>query len=99
MSNDPSDVTGLPEELGIGEDLDRTEQRLSISVDTRRYGKPVTVVEGFDDASVDLEDLASTLKSRLAVGGTVDDGRIELQGEHEDRLPEVLRDEGFTVEG
>lgn len=98
MSNDPSDVTGLPEELGIGEDLDRTEQRLSIRIDSRRYGKPVTVVEGFDDASLDLEDLASTLKSRLAVGGTVTDGRIELQGEHGDRLPEILRDEGFTVE-
>ncbi|WP_254538070.1 stress response translation initiation inhibitor YciH [Halomarina litorea] len=98
MSNDLNDVAGLPDELGIGDDLARAEQRVSITVDTRRYGKAMTVVSGFDD-STDLDGLASTLKSRLAVGGTVTDGRIELQGDHGGRLPDVLREEGFRVDG
>ncbi|MFC7156213.1 translation initiation factor [Halomarina halobia] len=95
---DLSDIAGLPSDLGIGEDLARAEQVLSVRVERRRYGKPVTIVEGFDEHAIDLDELASTLKRRLATGGTVDDDRIELQGDHANRLPDVLRDEGFTVE-
>ena len=99
MTKDLHDIAGLPDDLGIGEDLARAEQRVSIHVDTRRYGKAVTIVEGFDPSVVDVAELASTLKRRLAVGGTVADGRVELQGEHRDRLHAILREEGFQVEG
>lgn len=94
---DISDVSGLPDELGIDEDLGRAEQQLSIRVDERTYGKAMTIVEGFDESSVDVSDLASTLKSNLATGGTVDDGRIELQGDHRERVRDLLEDEGFQV--
>jgi translation initiation factor 1 len=97
VDSDLSDIAGLPADLGIDDDLTRSEQAVSIRVDERRYGKAVTILSGFDRSVVDLSDLASTLKSRLAVGGTVDDGRIELQGDHRSRLPEILRDEGFSV--
>lgn len=97
MPKDLHDIAGLPEELGIGDDLARAEQHVTIRVATRRYGKPVTIVEGLDPSIVDLTEVASTLKRRLAVGGTVADDRIELQGEHGDRLREILRDEGFQV--
>lgn len=98
VSNDFDDISGLPDDLGIGDDLARSEQRVTIRLDSRRYGKSVTIAEGFDTSSVDLDDLASTIKSRLAVGGTVTDDRIELQGEHEDQLQQILRDEGFEIE-
>jgi translation initiation factor 1 len=99
VAKDFSDVTGLPDDLGIGDDLARAEQTLTVRVESRRYGKPMTIVEGFDDDTVDLADLASTLKRRMATGGTVDrrERRIELQGDHVARLPEVLREEGFQV--
>ncbi|ELZ80869.1 SUI1 family translation initiation factor [Haloferax larsenii] len=94
-----SDITGLPDDLGIEDDLARSNQRASIRVDTRRYGKPVTIVAGLDLPADELASLASTLKRHLAVGGTVsDDGAIELQGEHGPRLEAALRDEGFDVE-
>jgi translation initiation factor 1 len=93
MTND----FGLPDDLGLDEDLARAELTLTVRVERRRYNKPMTLVEGFDDDLVDLDDLASTLKRRLATGGTVRDGHIELQGDHATRLPDVLRDEGFTV--
>lgn len=98
VSNDFSDITGLPEDIGVGDDLARAQQRVSIRVESRRYDKPVTVVSGFDDATTDLDALASTLKRRLAVGGTVTDDRIELQGDHGPRLREALEDEGFAVD-
>ena len=95
--DDISSVSGLPDELGIDEDLGRSQQRLSVRTEERTYGKAMTIVEGFDSASVDTSELASTLKSKLATGGTVDDGTIELQGDHTERVREILRDEGFEV--
>lgn len=92
------DIAGLPPELGIDEDLARAQQRASIRMEKRRYGKPVTIVEGLDPRDVDLSELASGLKRRLGTGGTVEDGRIELQGDHRKRLPDRLGDEGFLVE-
>jgi translation initiation factor 1 len=92
------DFTGLPDDLGIGDDLARTQQVLSTRVEKRRYDKPVTIVEGFDATTTDLDDLASTLKSSLGTGGTVTDDAIELQGDHRERVPDLLREQGFDVE-
>ncbi|GAA0645616.1 SUI1 family translation initiation factor [Salarchaeum japonicum] len=83
---------------GIEEDLARAEQRLSVRVERRTYDKPVTIVEGFEDESVNLSDLASELKSSLGAGGTVDDGAIEVQGDHAERVRALLEDRGFAVE-
>ncbi|WP_350355398.1 translation initiation factor [Haloglomus halophilum] len=97
MAEDPSDIAGLPAELGIDDDLARADASLRIRLEKRRYGKPVTIVEGFDD--VDLAALASELKRALGTGGTVDEDSIELQGDHADRVPALLRERGFTVDG
>jgi translation initiation factor 1 len=94
---DISDVAGLPDELGIEEDLGRAEQRLTVSIDERTYGKKMTIVEGFDPDAVDVGDVASDLKRSLGTGGTVDDGRIELQGDHRERVRDLLDEQGFTV--
>lgn len=80
------------------DDLERAEQRLTVRIERRTYNKPVTVVEGFDAGSVDLGDLASDLKRSLGTGGTVDDGAIELQGDHRERVVDLLRTRGFVVE-
>jgi len=98
QDDDLGKYTGLPEELGIDEDLGKAEQELRVSTDTRRYGKAVTIVSGFDPDTTDVGDVASELKSKLACGGTVEDGEIELQGDHTDRVPDILREMGYAVE-
>ena len=97
MSGDFNTITGLPDELDIDGDLARADQRVSVRVDERRYGKAMTIVEGFDDSTTDVSGLASDLKSKLATGGTVSDGRIELQGDHRNRLPDLLEERGFEL--
>lgn len=91
------EVCGLPKEICVCEELSREQAPLRVRIDTRRYGKAVTVVEGFaDDANVAV--LAKELKRWVAAGGTVKDGHIELQGDHRNKVVTWLRDKGYTVE-
>ena len=95
-----SDIAGLPDELGIDDDFARSQQVLTVRVESRRYGKPMTVVSGFDPELTDkgdLKELASELKRQVGAGGTVNDGTIEVQGDHADRMPDLLRERGFDV--
>ncbi|MCK4444010.1 MAG: stress response translation initiation inhibitor YciH [Thermoplasmata archaeon] len=89
---------GLPEELCMCEEIAREQQRIRIFSDRRRYGKVVTIVEGIDEGDINMEELARTLKTKCAAGGTFKDGRIELQGEHRKKVQETLEEMGFTVE-
>jgi translation initiation factor 1 len=84
---------GLPPDLCVCEGA--TE--VTVRVEERRYGKQVTVVEGLDPARDDPESLAIDLKSKLACGGIVDGGTIELQGDHAGRVVDILGEMGFTV--
>jgi len=91
------EVCGLPKEICVCEELSREQAPLRVRIDTRRYGKAVTVVEGFtDDANVDA--LAKELKRFVAAGGTVKEGHVELQGDHRQKVLGYLRNKGYTVE-
>ncbi|WP_049928559.1 translation initiation factor [Halopiger goleimassiliensis] len=94
---DEDDIDDLLAELDEQTDLETSQQRLSIRTESRRYDKPVTIVEGFDLETSEIESIASDLKSAMGTGGTVADDRIELQGDHRDRVPDLLRDRGFDV--
>ena len=91
-------VCGLPEELCMCEEIAREQQHIKIYSMKRRYGKIVTLIEGIDSGDIDLDDLARKLKTRCAAGGTVKDGKIELQGEHKKKVLQVLKEMGFMVE-
>ncbi len=88
---------GLPEELCVCEQIAREQQDIKITTTRRRYGKVVTIIEGFDSGDIDLDDLARKLKTKCAAGGTVKDQRIELQGDHKKKVEKALNGLGFTV--
>jgi predicted translation initiation factor SUI1 len=44
-----------------------------------------------------ITELATKLKTRLGTGGTVKDGRIEIQGDHRDRIVQELEGLGYRV--
>ena len=91
-------VCGLPEELCMCEEIAREQQQIILQSDKRRYGKMVTIVTGINSSDIDVDDLARTLKTRCAAGGTIKDGNIELQGDHMKKVKKVLEEIGFKVE-
>lgn len=62
-----------------------------------RKGKGVTVVTGLGLPAAELAALATDLKKRCGSGGGVVEGRIEIQGEHRDRLVAELANRGWQV--
>ena len=62
-----------------------------------RAGKAVSLVKGVSLGSEELVTLAKQLKAACGSGGTVKDGVIEVQGDHCERLVEMLKAEGFNV--
>ncbi len=44
-----------------------------------------------------LAELATKLKQSLGTGGTVKDGRIEIQGDHRDQIVSELEGMGYRV--
>lgn len=62
-----------------------------------RAGKGVTVVSGLTLDAAQLEELGTRLKRLCGAGGAVKNGRIEIQGEHRDRLVAELCRLGFEA--
>lgn len=60
-----------------------------------RKGKGVTVVTGADPK--DLAVLGRRLKQVCGSGGTVKDGRIEIQGDHRERVLQELEKQGIRA--
>ena len=62
-----------------------------------RRGKGVTLVWELPLDEAGLQELATRLKSRCGTGGTVKDGRIEIQGDQRDRITTELESLGYRV--
>ena len=77
---------------------ERVVARLRIERAGRR-GKTVTIVEGLPRNQAFLKDLALDLKRSCGSGGTVVEDRVEIQGEHVEKIRGLLRMRGWTVKG
>jgi predicted translation initiation factor SUI1 len=62
-----------------------------------RRGKGVTVVSDLPLDEEALKELAAKLKNACGSGGTAKDGRIEIQGDHRDRVASELEKLGYKV--
>ena len=62
-----------------------------------RRGKGVTTVFDVPLDEDGLKELAATLKNRCGTGGTVKDGRIEIQGDQRERIISELEKLGYAT--
>ena len=77
--------------------LDKQEtSKIKIYTESKKFKKLVTVVEGIDKAQID--STASELKHKLACGGTAKGNIIILQGNHKNRIPDILNKLGYPKE-
>ena len=89
-------VCGLVKELCVCEVIAKESQKILVYLERKKFNKNYTIVEGINEKEIDLKELAKKLKSELACGGTIKDGKIELQGEHKQKVKKILIAHGFA---
>ncbi len=88
---------GLPQDLCVCETIAREQQKITVTIEKRKFGKKYTIINGIKkEANVD--EITKSLKSKFACGGTAKGGHIELQGDHKARMKDALVALGFPEE-
>lgn len=92
----PLDQCACPRNAG-GEVVLPKDQPARVGCEKRRKGKTVTVITGLDPVASNLGNILAQLKSACAAGGTISQDRIEIQGDHRERVLVILRDLGYPA--
>ncbi|MDH4083392.1 MAG: translation initiation factor [Nitrospira sp.] len=92
----PTQPSSIPNALASSA-LKKNRGRVDILRHTaHRGGKTVTVVTGFVGISqAEKEALAQRMQKACGAGGTVKEGRIEVQGDQREAVARILTDAGF----
>ena len=84
------------EEEEVEETLEPAQQNLRIWLEKGgRGGKVASVIKGFVGAEDDLKELAKELKSKIGTGGNAKNGEIIIQGDHRDKIQNLLSQAGY----
>jgi translation initiation factor 1 len=89
---------GLPKDICVCTEISKEQQRIKIRRETRKWGKPATLVEGINEKDQDIGRLAQKLKAFCACGGTAKNSQIILQGDHREKVKAFLIKLGFPQE-
>jgi len=62
-----------------------------------RGGKTVSIIDGLPLTEKEMKVLLKKLKAQLGTGGALKNRALEIQGEHHDKLMQLLENEGFQA--
>jgi len=80
------------------QELPPQQQNLRVQASRKgRKGKTVTVITGFQAKPETLTDLLKQLKAQCGAGGTLKDNEIEIQGDHGQKLVQILVQMGYKA--
>ncbi|MBN1371132.1 MAG: stress response translation initiation inhibitor YciH [Anaerolineaceae bacterium] len=97
-SSGQGDLRKKPVAAAPAKSLSAREQTIYLHRDSKgRGGKSVSLIKGLVLTEADMTVLAKQLKQACGSGGTVKDGVIEIQGDHRERIAEVLKKLGYKV--
>ena len=85
---------GLPLQACVCEEIAKTEQRIQVTTEKKKFGKIVTIISGFEK-DIGIKKIAKALKNGLACGGTYREDMVELQGDHRKKVKPILVKLGF----
>lgn len=74
-----------------------TEQTALVRLEKRPGGKLVTLIDGLDPTASNLDALLKHLRTHCAAGGTVQNGVVQLQGDHRENVAQALRGLGYRI--
>src|ERR1043166_4946041 len=80
---------GLPDDLCACGELDKEDTRIVVRLETRRFSKTTTMIEGIDPKLSDIHHIVKDLKSKFACGGTAKDGFIMQSHRSEEHTSEL----------
>jgi translation initiation factor 1 len=79
-------------------DLPPNQQQVRVQASRKgRKGKTVTVISGFQTTPETLTALLKQLKAQCGAGGTLKESEIEIQGDHTQKIVQVLTQLGYKA--
>jgi translation initiation factor 1 len=97
-SSEQGDLRGQATSGTGGKSLPPQQQTIYLHRESSgRGGKAVSLVKNLVLAENDLKALAKKLKQECGTGGTIKDGVIEIQGEHREKIANLLQKLGYKV--
>jgi len=91
-------ICGLPRDICVCSEISKEQQRIKVRLETRKWRRAVTIIDGINDKDTDLGRLAQKLKAFCACGGTAKNNQVILQGDHRQKVYSYLLQMGYPKE-
>jgi len=96
-STNPNFKQPEDEDDQVNKQVEPKHQALKVYLDRLGGGKLLSRVNGFTGMTAEIESLGKLLKQKCGVGGTVKDREILIQGDHREKIIDLLLKAGYKA--